>query len=305
MPITLYPLDGVDYSAKDAGLFHCTRTSGVYAGDDFDVTLTGADNTITVGPGIAWLRITKFWGVVAGMKEDTAVDMGIPDATYPRIDALVLRYDANKNGGELVAKKGTAASAPQPPERTQTEACQELHLYHVYRKPGAAAITAADVTDMRLNEAYCGLMADAVTRVDTSAMEAQLYALISDLQAGTACVLKTGSTMTGPLTIPTPTASGHAVNKGYVDTKTVSATLSASGWSDTAPYSQSVTVAGLTDARRGHAHPVYSGTLETDLAIKQACACVSYAKRSGTTVTFYCLEEKPSANIPIEVEVGV
>lgn len=287
MPITLYPLDGVDYSAKDAGLFHCTRTSGVYAGDDFDVTLTGADNTITVGPGIAWLRITKFWGVVAGMKEDTAVDMGIPDATYPRIDALVLRYDANKNGGELVAKKGTAASAPQPPERTQTEACQELHLYHVYRKPGAAAITAADVTDVRLNEEWCGLMADSVTNI------------------GGSFVSKTGDTMTGPLTIPTPTASGHAVNKDYVDTKTVSATLSASGWSDTAPYSQSVTVAGLTDAKRAHAHPVYSGTLDTDLAIGDACACVSYAKRSGTTVTFYCLEEKPSANIPIEVEVGV
>lgn len=287
MPITLYPLDGVDYSAKDAGLFHCTRTSGVYAGDDFDVTLTGADNTITVGPGIAWLRITKFWGVVAGMKEDTAVDMGIPDATYPRIDALVLRYDANKNGGELVAKKGTAASAPQPPERTQTEACQELHLYHVYRKPGAAAITAADVTDVRLNEEWCGLMADSVTNI------------------GGSFVSKTGDTMTGPLTIPTPTAYGHAVNKDYVDTKTVSATLSASGWSDTAPYSQSVTVAGLTDARRAHAHPVYSGTLETDLAIKEACACVSYAKRSGTTVTFYCLEDIPETDIPVEVEVGV
>lgn len=287
MPITIYPLNGVDYTAEDAGLFHCTRTSGVYAGDDFDATLTGADNTITVGPGIAWLRITKFWGVVAGMKEDTAVDMGIPDATYPRIDALVLRYDANKNGGELVAKQGTASSSPQPPARTQTEACQELHLFHVYRKPGAAAITAADVTDVRLNEEWCGLMADSVTN------------------AGGSFVSKNGDTMTGPLTIPTPTASGHAVNKGYVDTKTVTATLSASGWSSSAPYSQSVTVAGLTDAKRAHAHPVYSGTLATDLEIKAACACVSYAKRSGTTVTFYCLEEKPSANIPVEVEVGV
>ena len=305
MPITLYPLNGVDYTAEDAGLFHCTRTSGVYAGDDFDVKLTGADNTITVGPGIAWLRITRFFGVVAGMKTETAVDMGIPDATYPRIDALVLRYDANKNGGELVAKQGTPAGSPQPPERAQTEACQELHLYHVYRKPGAAAITAADVTDMRLNKVYCGLMADAITQVNTSAMEAQLYALISDLQAGTACVLKTGSTMTGPLTIPTPTASGHAVNKGYVDTKTVSATLSASGWSGTAPYSQSVTVAGLTDDKRAHAHPVYSGTLDTERAIRDACACVSYAKRSGATVTFYCLEDIPESDIPVEVEVGV
>lgn len=118
-------------------------------------------------------------------------------------------------------------------------------------------------------------------------------------------VSKTGDTMTGPLTIPTPTASGHAVNKGYVDTKTVTATLSASGWSGTAPYSQSVTVAGLTDAKRAHAHPVYSGTLDTDLAIKEACACVSYAKRSGTTVTFYCLEDLPESDIPVEVEVGV
>ena len=30
-------------------------------------------------------------------------------------------------------------------------------------------------------------------------------------------VSKAGDTMTGPLTVPTPTADGHAATKGYVD----------------------------------------------------------------------------------------
>ena len=133
-------------------------------------------------------------------------------------------------------------------------------------------------------------------------------------QTANAALPKSGGYMTGALNmnnqqltgLPTPVSASNAVNKGYVDTQTVPATLSAASWvGDAAPYTQTITVAGLTDAKRAHAHPVYSGTLETDLAIKEACACVSYAKSSGAEVTFYCLEDKPEADIPIEVEVSV
>jgi hypothetical protein len=108
--------------------------------------------------------------------------MGLPNASFPRIDALVLRFDANKNGAELVSKQGTASSDPKPPEVSRTGAYHELHLLHVRRNAGAAVISAADVTDLRLNEQYCGLMADPVTRVDTEAINAQVTELIQKLR---------------------------------------------------------------------------------------------------------------------------
>ena len=182
MAIVVYPLNNIDFSAEDVGIYNSTRTSGIYAGDDFAISLSGLDNTISIDVGIAWMRLSRFFGVAVAHKTKISVDMGLPNASFPRIDALVLRFDANKNGAELVSKQGTASSDPKPPEVSRTGAYHELHLLHVRRNAGAAVISAADVTDLRLNEQYCGLMADAVTRVDTDAINAQVTELIQKLR---------------------------------------------------------------------------------------------------------------------------
>ena len=190
MAITVYPLNNIDYAAEDVGIYNATRTSGIYANDDFALSLTGSDNTISVDVGLAWMHLSRFFGVAVAIKNKTFVDMGLPDSVYSRIDALVLQFDANKNGADVVVKSGTASSNPQPPALSQTEALYELHLAHVLRKPGAAAITAADVTDMRLSTKYCGIMSDPVSKVDTAAIDAQISALIEKLKKDLADVEK-------------------------------------------------------------------------------------------------------------------
>ena len=109
-----------------------------------------------------------------------------------------------------------------------------------------------------------------------------------------------------------PSDNADAANKSYVDTalnnaKTVAktATLTATGWSASAPYTQSVTVSGLTDTKRAMAYPVYGSNTAINLALKEACGMVSFASRSGSTLTFTCLEDKPTVAIPITVEVYV
>ena len=109
-----------------------------------------------------------------------------------------------------------------------------------------------------------------------------------------------------------PTDSADAATKGFVDTalsnaKTIAktATLTAAGWSASAPYTQSVTVSGLTDTKRAMAYPVYGSNTATNLALKEACGMVSFASRSGGVLTFTCLEDKPTVDIPITVEVYV
>lgn len=158
-----YPLNNVQYTAEDAELFHSTRTSGVFAGTDFQITADGVSSIVTVGEGIGWIRNTRFSGKVVASKSTEMVDLGVADSVYPRIDAVVIQFDANQNKTSIVAKQGTAATSPQPPVVVRTETLYELHLCHVFRFAGSAAVTSGDITDLRLNPDYCGLMVDDVT----------------------------------------------------------------------------------------------------------------------------------------------
>lgn len=177
-----YPLNDIEYNAEDAELYHATRTSGVYANDSFGYSITDAGNTIVIGSGICWIKNGEFSGKVAAQKESVSIDMGVADPTYPRIDAVVIQFDANSNETKIVAKKGTASSSPIPPAVVKTESVYELHIYHIRREAGSSVISNSDVTDLRLDPNYCGIMADSVTQVDTSAISKQINDLIVKLQ---------------------------------------------------------------------------------------------------------------------------
>lgn len=232
MALTTYPLNNIEYSAEDAELFHVTRTSGVYAKNSFDYSVTGADNTIVIGTGIGWIKNSEFSGKVIALKERISLDMGVADSVYPRIDAVVIQFDANLNETNIIVKNGTASSKPIPPEVSRDEAVYELHLYHVKREAGSLSITHSNITDLRLNSSYCGLMADSITSIDTYAIEKQVADLIKSLQNeisnvkdGSAYLLRDGSTgMTGNLQMDGNTITGlgapvndnDAVPKNYV-----------------------------------------------------------------------------------------
>ena len=102
-----------------------------------------------------------------------------------------------------------------------------------------------------------------------------------------------------------PVEDTQAARKGYVDTTAVSVTIPASGWTGSGPYTQTVTVAGLTDGRRCMVYPAYGDDTAANLAMKEACGCLSYAKREGQNVTFTCLEDKPAVDIAVIVEAYV
>lgn len=161
-----YPLNNIEYTAEDAELFHCTRTSGIYDGGAFPITVTGLDNNITVGAGIGWIRNTPFSGKVVANKESVVLIPELADAVYPRIDAVVIRFDANENGTSIIMKTGVPASEPAAPEVVRTETVYELHRCHVYREAGAAVVAESDITDLSHNAEYCGIMGDPVSSVD-------------------------------------------------------------------------------------------------------------------------------------------
>lgn len=80
--------------------------------------------------------------------------------------------------------------------------------------------------------------------------------------------------------------------------------LPASGWSGTAPYTQTVSVAGVTaeDA------PVIGiliaeGTTAANVKLQnKAWACVDRAVTGAETITFYCYNKKPGNDFTVNVK---
>ena len=117
---------------------------------------------------------------------------------------------------------------------------------------------------------------------------------------------KSGGTVSGALTVPTPTASGHAATKGYVDGKSMSVQISvpASGWSGSGPYTQTVTVSGLLATDRPHLFPVYSTTNATAISQQESWAMVSTAVSGSGSLTLTCFESKPVSDLTLQLEVN-
>ena len=82
-------------------------------------------------------------------------------------------------------------------------------------------------------------------------------------------------------------------------------TIPASGWAGSGPYTYTVKAFGLADRRRCMVYPAYGDDTDANLAMQEACACISYAQRSGSNVTITCLEDKPEVDIAVIVEVYV
>ena len=126
---------------------------------------------------------------------------------------------------------------------------------------------------------------------------------------------KTGGAMTGPIAmggsrvtgLGEPEDAGDGATKGYVDGKHFIATVSlpAAGWAgDTAPYTQTVAVPGILETDRPHYGVIYSGTAEEKGLQKEGFALVDDLDTGLNSVMFTCLEEKPEADLTVQLEVN-
>ena len=82
-------------------------------------------------------------------------------------------------------------------------------------------------------------------------------------------------------------------------------TIPVSGWAGSGPYTYTVKAFGLADRRRCMVYPAYGDDTAANIAMREACGCLSYAKRDGQNVTFACLEDKPAVDIDVVLEVYV
>ena len=99
------------------------------------------------------------------------------------------------------------------------------------------------------------------------------------------------------------TAAAARSNLGATSRVSYTATITTTWSGSAAPYTQAVSVSGILATDMPHITPVYSADNATAIAQKEAWACVSKAETSANTITFTCFEDKPTTDIPIQVEV--
>ena len=177
-----FPLDNTPYEAKDMGTYLATRTRGVFSSDgNLAVTPGESGLSVSVSPGLAWLKWSDYWGTAALQEQALTLDLDTADGALKRIDAIVCRLDKVNNRAEIVVKKGAPSSAPivVPPVRDANY--DELYIATVLIGAGVISISASAITDQRLNEEYCGLMRDGVTGIPTASLHAQAQQILTDL----------------------------------------------------------------------------------------------------------------------------
>ena len=177
-----FPLDNTPYEAKDMGTYLATRTRGVFSAES-NLTVTPGENglSVSVSPGLAWLKWSDYWGTAALQEQALTLALDTADGALKRIDAIVCRLDKVNNRAEIVVKKGAPSSAPivVPPVRDANY--DELYIATVLIGAGVISISASAITDQRLNEEYCGLMRDGVTGIPTASLHAQAQQILTEL----------------------------------------------------------------------------------------------------------------------------
>ena len=180
--IVLYPANGYDFDAADVAAYLAGLTSGVFSGDeDFPVTAAGGLK-VTVGAGRGWVHPSRFTGYSITKRESDTLTMPLADPSLPRIDRIVMRYDAGARAASLQVLQGTASSTPTAPAISRTKLIYDLCLAEITRPAGSTSISTGQITDTRLDEALCGLVRDGVTGIPTDELLAAARERISALE---------------------------------------------------------------------------------------------------------------------------
>lgn len=281
--IVTYPLGGITYDAEGAAAYFSTRTSGVFSTEeDFAVTVAEDGGTaVTVGAGQAWMHVSRFTGQSVTLREAQTLTLPLADSALPRIDRVVLRYDATSRSTSLQVLQGTPSSEPAAPAISHTEMVYDLCLAEVSRPAGQTALTAANLTDTRTDEALCGLMRDGVTALPIEALGRQ--ALAKAKETAELCD-KLLASYTG----------------GYLGIWPV--TLTADGWAECTDvpgyaYKQTAELRAAREANVPSAVP----TPET-FTVAVAAGLAGVCETGGGTITFWA-ENVPEGGIQMQVEL--
>lgn len=289
---------------------------------------------------------TVFWNETK--KEtgsDMILEIPLSNAVFPRIDRVVVSWETTDYAARpnIEVLSGSPSSSPAAPSLTNNAIKREISLAKVYVSAAANEIKSENITDERLNSEVCGLVTDWVG-VDTSVMQSQFTAFLQaikteleQLNGGTATMLKAqydpddaGVTFSDLATaqknisknssdISNANAQISGLNAGLELAKSqisginkdigfVIAKLEVANWSGAAPYTQTVTIPGMTEDWIPGV-PTYIPITNSDGSINvsesettlEEVAYVRFAVSKKDQLTFICPENRPTRGMWLRV----
>lgn len=150
---------------------------GQYPSDNMQV-VANQEMTVRVMPGFGNIN-----GCIFEETEERVMNIQASDA-LDRIDRVVIRFNNSDaiRSVDLGVLKGVPASIPVAPELTQNNEYFELGIANVFIPKNSVAISQSRITDLRLNEAYCGIMS-ATGQVGTTTLYNQYQASLEEYMA--------------------------------------------------------------------------------------------------------------------------
>lgn len=278
--VTTYPLDGITYDAADAAGYNSARTSGVYSAEE-DYTVTpGGGYTVKVSGGRAWVHPAKYVGYSIIKQEPDTLTLPLADAQRPRIDRVVLRYDAAARKSYLLVLEGTPASTPTAPAISRTNLLYDLCLAQIIRPAGSTAITAGNITDTRLDESLCGVMSDGVTRIPTDQLLKAAQARINALEE-TATNSASAAAASQRAAAASQSAAANSANAASKSQSAAANSASAAASSQKAAASSQSAAASSASSASGSASAAASSQKAAAASQSAAAASEAAAKKAA------------------------
>ena len=150
------------YDAADfVGYFAKLVSNGIFYANADNLRVTpGGGLSVNILAGSAWIN-----GYAYENTEELNLTLAAADGVNPRIDRVVVRWDAVERKISAAVLTGTAAASPTAPDITRSDNIYELALADIAVAAGSVSLAAGDITDRRLDTALCGTVNSLITAV--------------------------------------------------------------------------------------------------------------------------------------------
>ncbi|MDF1495866.1 hypothetical protein [Caproiciproducens sp. CPB-2] len=150
------------YDAADfAGYFAKLVSNGIFYTNADNLRVTPGDGlSVNVLAGSAWIN-----GYAYENTGELNLTLAAADGVNPRVDRIVVRWDAVERKISAAVLTGTAVASPTAPDITRSDNIYELVLADIAVAAGAVSLADGDITDRRLDTSLCGTVNSLITAV--------------------------------------------------------------------------------------------------------------------------------------------
>lgn len=157
----------VYYKAEDfRNYFSSFIGNGVFPIPSNNLQVIANNNmTVTIKSGKGWIN-----GAIYENTDNFILPITVADGALNRIDRVVLRFDTKERNIHLEIKKGVFSSNPVAQNLQRDTDAYELALADIQVRKGVISINQGDITDLRLNSDFCGLVTGTIKQIDVTTL---------------------------------------------------------------------------------------------------------------------------------------